>query len=129
MKGRDKLDRAAWETYIVQTYSAEKDNPWIRFPKYTVFRHVNQKWFAVIMEVPRSKLGLQGNDSLEVINLKCQPALIGSLRGETGIFPAYHMNKEHWITVTLDGSVPTETIQMLLDMSFEATASKRKKTD
>ena len=54
--------------------------------------------------------------------MKSDPILIGSLRREFGIFPAYHMNKANWITVTLDGSVPDETIKMLLDMSFDATA-------
>ena len=36
------------------------------------------------------------------------------------------MSKEHWITVALDGSVPDDTIKMLIDMSFEATKNKRK---
>ena len=44
-----------------------------------------------------------------------------------GIFPAYHMNKRHWITVLLDGTVPTETVKKLLDVSFDATNVKIKK--
>ena len=60
-------------------------------------------------------------------NLKCDPNLIGSLRGKSGIFPAYHMSKTSWITVSLDGSVPDKHIKMLLDMSYDATATKMKK--
>ncbi len=74
---------------------------------------------------PEDTLGLRGTESLDVVNFKCDPILIGSLRGEPGIFPAYHMNKEQWLTAALDGSVSDEQIKMLLDMSYEATASKK----
>ena len=49
---------------------------------------------------------------------------MASLRGETGIFPAYHMNKASWMTASLDGSVPAETIELLLDVSYELTKPK-----
>ena len=82
-----------------------------------------------MMEVPRDKLGLAGTKKLDIVNFKCDPILISSLRGETGIFPAYHMNKASWITVALDGSVPAETIELLLDVSYELTKPKiRRKT-
>ena len=110
--------------HIYDTYGVEGDLPWIDDDS-TVFRHKdNRKWFALIMDVPREKLGLSGTELLDVVNLKCDPILTGSLRREVGIFPAYHMNKANWITVALDGSVPDDTIRMLLDMSFETTAVK-----
>lgn len=122
------MKRDELETLISETYNADADYPWLKYPNYEVFRHSsNQKWFALIMDVPKSKLGLQGDEPLNVVNFKCDPLLIGSLRGEAGIFPAYHMNKEQWITVALDGSVSDEQIQMLLDMSYEATAPKAHK--
>ena len=79
------------------------------------------------MDLPKSKLGLQGVELLDVVNFKCDPLLIGSLREEPGFFPAYHMNKDSWITVALDGSVPDDKIKMLLDMSYQATVSKTRK--
>ena len=79
------------------------------------------------MDVPRIKLGLEGSEPLDVVNLKCDPILIGSLRTESGIFSAYHMNKESWISVALDGSVPDDQIKMLLDMSYDETAPKTKR--
>ena len=99
-------------------------------PHAAVFRHAgNRKWFALMMEVPRDKLGLAGTEKLDIVNFKCDPILIASLRGETGIFPAYHMNKASWITAALDGSVPAETIELLLDVSYELTKPKiRRKT-
>ena len=54
------------------------------------------------MNVEKSKLGLLEEGMLEVVNLKCDATLLGSLQGEKGIFPGYHMNKANWITVALD---------------------------
>lgn len=123
------MNRAELEAYIAEAYGAEDDRPWKEYPNYVVFRHSNNhKWFALIMDVPKTKLGLQSNSVLDVINVKCDPMLIGSLRSEPGFYLAYHMNKEHWITVALDGSVSDEKLKMLLDMSYAATASKRRKS-
>ena len=63
---------------------------------------------------------------MQVVNIKCDPIMVGSLRLEPGFFPAYHMNKEKWLTIALDGTVPAQRIQMLIDISFGLTAPKRK---
>lgn len=111
--------------YIVNNYSAEPDYPWIRYPSNEVFRHMgNKKWFALIMDVQRDKLGLPGEGVIDIVNFKCEPILISVLLEEKGFFPAYHMNKKNWITAALDGSADDEKIKMLLDMSYNATAPK-----
>ena len=46
---------------------------------------------------------------------------------QEGIFPAYHMNKEHWLTVALDGNVSATNVQFLLALSFDFTDTKFKK--
>ncbi|MCQ2971167.1 Predicted DNA-binding protein, MmcQ/YjbR family [Methanobrevibacter gottschalkii] len=121
------MNRDDLEDYIEDNYSAEPEFPWLKFPNYEVFRHDdNRKWFALIMDVSKSKLGLDGDEILDVVNFKCDQILIDSLTTEPGFFPAYHMNKENWITVALDGSVSDEKIIMLLDISFELTASNKK---
>ena len=124
------MNREELEAYILNHYSTEADYPWADTPRAAVFRHAgNRKWFALVMEVPRDKLGLPGTEKFDIVNFKCDPILIASLRGETGIFPAYHMNKASWITAALDGSVPAETIELLLDVSYELTKPKiRRKT-
>lgn len=117
------MNRADLERFILNNYNAEPEYPWLKYPRYEVFRHKsNQKWFALIMDVPKNKLGLPETDTLDVVNFKCSPLLIGSLRNEQGFFPAYHMSKESWITVALNGSVSDEQIKALLDWSYEATA-------
>lgn len=119
------MRRNELEAFIMETYNAEADYPWRKSPNHAVFRHCgNRKWFALIMDVPKNKLGLQGEGLLDVVNLKCDPILIGSLREESGFLPAYHMSKDNWITVALDGSAPDNKIKMLLDMSHQATAPK-----
>lgn len=122
------MNRDDLEQFINENYNAESDYPWLKYPNYEVFRHSNnRKWFALIMDIPKIKLGLPGTDIIDVVNFKCDPLLIGSLLKEAGFFPAYHMNKESWITVALDKSVNDDTIKMLLDMSYDATALKTHK--
>ena len=119
------MNREELESYILNHYSTEADYPWSDTPRAAVFRHAgNRKWFALVMEVPQDKLGLPGTEKLDIVNFKCDPILIASLRGESGIFPAYHMNKASWITAALDDSVPAETIKLLLDVSYELTRLK-----
>ena len=119
------MNREELEVYILNYYATQPDYPWADTPRAAVFRHAgNRKWFALVMEVPRDKLGLVGTEQLDIVNFKCDPILISSLHGEPGIFPAYHMNKSSWITAALDGSVPAETIELLLDVSYELTKPK-----
>ena len=73
------------------------------------------------MNVPRIKLGLTGEGSAEILDLKCDTVLNSLLRGQQGILPAYHMNKEHWITIVLDSSFPKEEIYNLINSSYDLT--------
>lgn len=124
------MNRMELGKYIQDNYNIEPDYPWVKYPNYEVYRHGNnKKWFALVMDVPKNRLGLQGEDILEIVNFKCDPILLGSLLNEKGFFPAYHMSKVSWISVALDGSVGDEEIKMLLDMSFDTTASKIRKKE
>lgn len=117
--------------YVRETYGVEPDYPFPIAPQYPVLRHRdNRKLFALLMDVPRSKLGMEGEERVDILNLKCSSALSGSLRERKGFFPAYHMRADSWITVLLDGTVPLEEICPLIDLSFALTADRkrRKKT-
>lgn len=108
--------------YIKKKYRVKPDYPWDRYPAYAVFRHPeDEKWFCLLMNVPRSKLGLAGDGEVDVIDVKARVELVGALRKRPGFLPAYHMNKEHWVTVVLDGSVPDSDVFEVIDDSFELT--------
>lgn len=119
------MNRRSLARYILENYGTEPDYPWMQSPDCAVFRHKsNRKWFALVMDVQKNKLGLNGAELMPVVNLKCDPFLICSLRGQPGIFPAYHMNKKNWVTVALDGTAPDDTVKILLDESYRATKPK-----
>ena len=110
---------------ITNQYGAEPEYLFRDDPYTAVFRHGNnRKWFAIIMRITKDKLGLREPELVDVVNFKADPFFIGSLLGTPGFFPAYHMNKTHWITAALNGSASDEDILMLLDMSFDLTAVK-----
>jgi len=121
------MNRKELESYIVETYGAAGESLFAKYPNFRVFRHSgSRKWFAVIMEIPKEKLGIPGGGDIQVVNVKCDTRLIGSFREEKGIFPAYHMNKAHWLTVALDGTVDEDKIKFLLDMSYDLTKGRKK---
>lgn len=117
------MNKSELQKHIAEVYSTVPDFPWESTPDAAVYRHENnRKWFALVMTIPKTRLGIQSDGMIDIVNLKCDPLLVGSLRSEPGVFPAYHMNKDKWISVALDGSADDEQIKMLLDMSFELTA-------
>ena len=110
--------------YVEKKYGVKPDYTWARYPNYAVLRHYSNKWFGLVMSVKKQKLGINENGLVDIINVKAPPEIIGSLRLSKGFLPAYHMNKEHWISILLDGSVPTTQIYELVDLSFDLTKNK-----
>ena len=111
---------------LVRTqYSVEPDYPWD--DDNAVLRHFpGKKWFGVILNVRLSQLGLNGDQQIDILNVKCDPLLIGSFRQKQGIHPAWHMNKSSWLSIRLDGSAADEDIQFLLERSWELTEERKK---
>lgn len=122
------MTRGEVEKYISENYNSDAEYPWAEYPNFAVFRHAgNKKWFVLVMNVPKAKLGLAGEGSMDIINVKCDLLSVGSFRSEPGVYPAYHMNKAHWLTIALDGSADDKLIKLLLSISFELTAPKARK--
>lgn len=116
------MNRDELESYLIDAYGALPEHLWARYPSYAVYRHQsNRKWFCVVMTVSKSTLGLGSKDAIDIVNLKCGRGMADLLWQEDGIFPAYHMNKWHWVSVALDGSVQDEMIKELVSSSFELT--------
>lgn len=123
------MDRKSFISYIKRKYDVEPDYPWRKYETNAVFRHRdNNKWFALVMNVRCDKLGITGDGTVDVVNLKVDdPIFRDMIIQQKGIMPAYHMNKLNWISVLLDGTVSDDQVCDLVDMSFVATASVRKK--
>lgn len=71
------------------------------------------------MNVEKSKLGLDGNGTVEIMDVKCDPEMTGIIIQTYAFLPGYHMNKQHWITILLDGTVGESKILDFLDMSYD----------
>ncbi len=110
-----------------ERYSTEAEFLWAKMPSFGALRHPNGKWYAVVMDIPRNKIGLPGDERISVVNIQVDPVMSGSLRSTPGIFPGYHMNKEKWVTVLLDGTMDMGQIAILLDISYDIAGAKRRK--
>ena len=115
--------------YIGAQFGAEPEYLWERYPDYAVFRHEdNGKWFCVVMDVPREKLGLSGTERADILNVKPgDPFFANALIRKPGYFRGYHIARGNWVSVLLDGTVPEEEIRSLIDESYAATASAKLK--
>ena len=122
------MNRAELESYISETFGITADYPFTGDFVTGVFRHTgNRKWFAIAMRIPKTKLGIPKDGLIDVVNVKCAPEVLYSFHGQPGIYPAYHMNRNHWLTVALDGRVPKDTLAFLLGISFDLTCGTKKK--
>ena len=114
--------------YIQDTYGSQAEYLWADSPGNAIFRPpASKKWYAALMRVLPEKLGLAGEEALDVMDIRCSTIMIGSLLSTKGFLPAYHMNKNHWISIVLDNSVPDDQITPLLELSYDSVAPKRRK--
>ena len=114
------MERKELFEWAKETYGTEPDYPWNDWNCVLRHKH-NNKWYALIMEIEETKLGINSDKIVDVLNVKCDPLLIGSLRMREGFYPAYHMNKDKWISVLMDGTVPTKEIMELIELSYSLT--------
>ena len=113
--------------YCLSTYGTSPDYPFDEDFETAVLRHTdNRKWYAIVMRVSRRKFGFDSDEVIDVVNLKLPTEMFGSFGAPDGVYPAYHMNKLHWISVLLPDA-PEDIIQFLVNVSFEATKAPTKK--
>ena len=107
-----------------------KDKPqfeWDKFPGYAIFKNKDSnKWYAIIMDIDKSKLEKNQSVKVEIMNIKLDPNEIENLLTQEGFYPAYHMNKKNWITVILDNTIPDEILMNLLHESYSYTVRKER---
>ena len=115
--------------YCLNTYGTSPDYPFDEDFETAVMRHSdNRKWYAIVMRVSRRKFGFDSDEVIDVVNLKLPTEMFGSFGAADGVYPAYHMNKLHWISVLLPDA-SNDVVQFLVNVSFEATrATNKRKT-
>ena len=106
--------------YINNKYGDKLEFLWEKSPKNAVIRRKSSnKWYAVILTISKRKLNLNSDEIIEVINLHNITKEIEKFIDNKRYFPAYHMNKKHWRTICLDGTVELKEIYELIDISYE----------
>ena len=109
------------------TYNTAPDYPFDEDFETAVLRHgSNRKWYAIMMRVSRRKFGFDSDEIINVVNLKLPLEMFGSFSPSDGVYPAYHMNKLHWISVLLPDAAD-DLIEFLVNASYEATKDKNKR--
>ena len=115
--------------YCKETYGTTPDYPFEYDFVTTAVRHSDtRKWYGIVMKLSRRKFGFDSDEKIDVLNMKLPVEMFGSFSKADGVYPAYHMNKLHWISVLLPDA-NDETVQFLIDVSFDATKTKKKRTN
>ena len=108
------------EELIRQKFGSSPEYPWSEYPQFAVYKNAKGKWFALFMRIPAAKLIAGSSGEADVINLKARPESVEKLADGVTVFPAYHMNKKHWITVLLKEDTDLDFLLKLIEESFEA---------
>ena len=110
--------------YCLNTYGTSPDYPFDEDFETAVLRHAdNRKWYALVMRVSRRKFGFDSDEVIDVVNLKLPTEMFGSFVTSDGVYPAYHMNKEHWITAEAFNT-PEELLKDLIEQSYMLTQKR-----
>lgn len=105
--------------YAREKYGDEPEFLWDDLPKTAIWRRKDsKKWYAVLMTVPRKKLGLEGEGNVEIIDVRIEPAELDKIADGKKFFRGYHMNKKHWLTFCLDGAISNDEIFAFIDKSY-----------
>lgn len=106
------MDYRAARQYLGSLPEAQEDWP---FGPDALVLKVHGRMFALLYE----------QQGVARVNLKCDPAEAQMLRDIfPAVLPGYHMNKKHWNTVVLDGSVPVGEIQRMMENSWRLVVEK-----
>ena len=105
--------------YIREKYGDELEFLWEKFDDNAIWRRKdNNKWYGALLTAAKCKIGLEGEEKIEILDLRISPQEVESIIDNKRYFPAYHMNKKSWITVCLDGSLDIVEIYRRIDESY-----------
>lgn len=118
------MNRKEVEKFIAQEYGVKPDYLWDGDYISAALRHPDTKrWFGVLMRVPATKLNIDNEGDADILDIKLDPDFILQLQKNLPkqYFPAYHMNKKHWVTVLLSDRTDRKLLESLIHESFRIT--------
>ena len=106
--------------YCNNKYGGNYVNPFKKHPDILAFVNEKNKWYALLSDVEYNKLNKNTDitTKVKILNVKYPTDRILEIIDNKNIFPAYHMNKKHWISIVLDKNIKLETIKELIDISY-----------
>ena len=106
--------------YCNNKYGENHVNPFKKHPDILAFVNEKNKWYALLLDVEYNKLNKNTDitTKVKILNVKYPTDRILEIIDNKNIFPAYHMNKKHWISIVLDKNIKLETIKELIDISY-----------
>lgn len=125
------MTKEAFLAFCGAELGTEPDYPFDEDFEMAVLRHKgSRKWFAVVMKVSRRKFGIDSDEAVDIVNLKIPLEMFGFFGKEQGVYPAYHMNKLHWVSVLLSDTADS-TVEFLANVSYEETKTipRRRKNE
>lgn len=121
--------REKYEAYVSESFECAVDYPW---PDYegdvstAVWRCPNNRMFALVMDITYRKFGFESDDPVSVVNLKVDPDKKDLLIDGKSVFPGYHMNKKHWVSVLLTAVTSWERLSEMTRYSYDLVKSKKR---
>lgn len=107
--------------FIIKQYNDIPKFAWSKFPGYGIFKNPhNNKWYGLIMNINKNKID-NGNEKVEILNLKLSENKIKNLLNKKGFYEAYHMNKKNWITILLNDTIKDTEIINYIEESHRFT--------
>lgn len=106
--------------YVKSKYGDDLEFLWDKSPNNAIWRRRdNQKWYCAMLTTKAKSIGIDSSEHVELIDFRESIDIISTLIDNKNYFPAYHMNKKHWLTIKLDDcTLDFDTIKSHIDNSY-----------
>ncbi len=111
--------KSKYVSFLENELGIKGEYPWKNDNSSAVYRCESKKWFALVTKIKFKNLGFDSDDNVWIVNLKTDTQKISELIDKKSVFPAWHMNKKHWITVVLTAVTDINKLKLLTLRSKE----------
>lgn len=105
--------------YAKTKYGDELEFLWKDSPNTAIIRRkATKKWYILLFCESKNKLGVDSCEMVEILNLHMKTKDVERLVDYKKYYPGYHMNKKHWVSICLDGTLSWEELRSKIDDSY-----------